>query len=372
MSLSVCVVVGTRPDIIKLSEVIKTIDQHTKLTLVHTGQHYDYELNGVFFEELGVKEPDYFLECAGKTAISTISSIFVKTEELFDEIQPDCLLLYGDCNSSLCVYVAKRKHIPIFHMEAGNRCFDARVPEEVNRKIIDHLSDVNMTISEHARRYLLNEGCDPNFVFKVGSCMKDVLNVHRERIGNSNVLSRLSLDKEGYYLVCMHREENIDNSENLNSFSELLLCLSEKATVVVSTHPKTRAKLKTTANFEEISKREDRILLAKPFGFFDYMNLQKNALCVVSDSGTIFEESSIFSFPAISIRNSFERPEGMDSGVLSVVHWDIDLITAAIDCAIVLKNKRPVEDYEVENVGAKVLNIIFSMINQVNSKIYFK
>lgn len=374
MKLKICAIVGTRPEVIKLSEVLKTLDKFTDLILVHTGQHYDYELNGVFFAELGVRKPDFFLECASSNGrvISTIANILEKTDMLLESVKPECVLIYGDCNSSLAVYAAKRRHIPIFHMEAGNRCFDARVPEEINRKMIDHLSDVNMTISEHARKYLLNEGCDPNFVFKVGSCMNQVLFQNMENIKSSKILENLYLEPKKYYLVSMHREENIDDISNLNSFSEMLFSLAKNSKVVVSTHPKTKSRLMGIEGFKEKLNKSPNILLEKPFGFFDYMFLQKNALCVISDSGTIFEESDLFSFPAVSIRNSFERPEGLDSGVLSVVSWDKDLISNAIRCAISLSSKEFVKDYHVESVDVKVLNIIFSMVHQVNSKIYYK
>ncbi|MCD4743163.1 MAG: UDP-N-acetylglucosamine 2-epimerase (non-hydrolyzing), partial [Desulfobacteraceae bacterium] len=314
MPLKVMTIVGTRPELIKISRVVAELDKFTDHVLVHTGQNYDYELNEIFFKELGIKKPDYFLDSVGKTTAETIGNIITKADEVLEREKPDAVLLYGDTNSCLSVISVKRRKIPIFHMEAGNRCFDQRVPEEINRKIVDHTSDINMTLTEHARRYLIAEGIRPETIIKTGSSMKEVLGFHMAQIKKSNILKKLNLSKRDYFLVSAHREENIDSEKN---FAELLDSLNAiakiyKKSLIVSTHPRTRKRI-------EESGRDDfdkKIEFMKPLGFFDYIALQMNAMCVVSDSGTITEESSLLGFPAVTIRQAHERPEGMDEGTL--------------------------------------------------------
>ena len=308
--LKVMTIVGTRPEIIKLSRVMAELDKYTEHVIVHTGQNYDYELNEIFFQELHIRKPDYFLNAAGRNAAETIANVIRKSDELMEEVRPDAVLLYGDTNSCISVISAKRKKIPIFHMEAGNRCFDQRVPEEINRKIVDHLSDINMPLSEHARKYLLAEGLRPETVIKTGSPMTEVLLYHRDEIEKNTVLEKEGLKKGEYFIVSTHREENVDSEDN---FSDLLVSLNaivEKyhKKVIVSTHPRTRKKLESIG----FVNSNPMIEFMKPFGFMEYIKLQQNAFCVISDSGTITEESSILHFPAITIRQAHERPEGLD------------------------------------------------------------
>ena len=365
----VMTIVGTRPEIIKLSEVIKSLDNVFEHVLVHTGQHYDYELSQVFFEDLGLRAPDIYLDVAhGQTAVQAIAQIFVAFEQVLDEHRPDAVLIYGDTNSCLCAYVAKRKQIPIFHMEAGNRCFDARVPEEVNRKIIDHLSDINMTITEQARRNLIAEGLPENRVFKVGSSMQQILNRNVRKISESNVLQNLSLTPQKYVLVSIHREENITNIAYVEKLYELLGMLRARFDVdyvIVSTHPRTRKALESYGDL-------DRVLMLRPFGFIDYMKLQSDAYCVISDSGTIMEESALWQFPAVTIRDSFERPEGMDAGVLIVCQWNVEQILKAVDIVRAFNHGNIVTDYWGNDVAQKVVAIVASHINQIKSKVYLK
>lgn len=365
----VMTIVGTRPEIIKLSEVIKSLDKVFEHVLVHTGQHYDYELSQVFFEDLGLRAPDIYLDVAhGQTAVQAIAQIFVAFEQVLDKHRPDAVLIYGDTNSCLCAYVAKRKQIPIFHMEAGNRCFDARVPEEVNRKIIDHLSDVNMTITEQARRNLIAEGLPENRVFKVGSSMQQILNRNALKISESKVLQNLSLTSQKYVLVSIHREENITNRAYVEKLYELLGSLITRFDVeyvIVSTHPRTRKALESYGDL-------DRVLMLRPFGFIDYMKLQSDAYCVISDSGTIMEESALWQFPAVTIRDSFERPEGMDAGILIVCQWNVQQILNSVDIVRTFKYENNVTDYLANDVAQKVVVIIASHINQIKNKTYFK
>ena len=307
-------IVGTRPEIIKMSRVISKFKTHANFLLVHTGQNFDYELNQVFFDDLGIDKPDFFLNSAKETASKTIASVIEKTDELIEKCKLDAVLLYGDTNSCLSVISVKRRKIPIFHMEAGNRCFDQRVPEEINRKIVDHLSDINLVLTDHARRYLLNEGIKPETIIKTGSHMYEVLDFYKNQISSSKILEKLNLLEKEYFLISLHREENVDRKENLLSMLNCLDKIAEKYSkpVIVSTHPRTRKRI------DEIIKKKlnKRIKFLKPFGFFDYIKLQMHSKCVVSDSGTITEESSILKFPAITIRNTHERPEGMDAGTL--------------------------------------------------------
>ena len=365
----VMTIVGTRPEIIKLSEVIKALDKSFEHILVHTGQHYDYELSQVFFEDLGVRAPNEFLDVTpGASAIQAISQIFISFDKVLDLHKPDAILVYGDTNSCLCAYVAKRRQIPIFHMEAGNRCFDARVPEEVNRKIIDHLADINMTITEHARRNLLDEGLPTERIFKIGSSMHQVKKEQDHKIETSSILKSLGLTKHNYFLVSIHREENVTNSEYVQNLVHMLKGLRSRfgvQHVVVSTHPRTRKVLEAYGEIEGV-------LMMKPFGFLDYMKLQKDSSCVISDSGTISEESSLWGMPAITIRDSMERPESLDSGGLIVCSWNVDRIFDAIHLAMSLGRTPEIEDYNGGDVSRKVVYIIASQIHQIRTKVYHK
>lgn len=370
--MKVMTIVGTRPEIIKLSCVIEELDKYTEHTLVHTGQNYDYELNEIFFAGMGIRKPDIFLEAVGSTAAETIGNVIIKTDELFKEIKPDAVLLYGDTNSCLSVISAKRNKIPIFHMEAGNRCFDQRVPEEINRKIVDQLSDINMTLTEHARRYLIDEGIRPETIIKTGSSMKEVLARQAEKISNSDVLTRLNLAEGDYFVVSAHREENIDSPTNVSDLVESLntIAVNYSKRIIVSTHPRTQ-KLIERGNF----KFHGLIELMKPLGFADYIKLQQNAFCVISDSGTITEESSILHFPAITIRQAHERPEGMDEGTLVMSGLKKSNVLDAINLVVsqYAENKQPfktVPDYDTDNVSKKVVKIILSYTDYINRTVW--
>jgi UDP-N-acetylglucosamine 2-epimerase (non-hydrolysing) len=373
--MKILTLVGTRPEIIKLSMVIKELDKYTDHILGHTGQNFDYELNEVFFKDLGIRKPDYFLDTAGSTSSQTIANVIAKSDELIKKINPDAFLIYGDTNSCLSVIPAKRNKIPVFHMEAGNRCFDERVPEEINRKIVDHLSDINMPLSEHARRYLIAEGIKPETIIKIGSPMKEVIDNHIEEINASKVLKEEGLKSKDYFIVSSHREENVDSEENFSNFLESLDELTKyyNKKVIVSTHPRTRIKLEKINHINNNSK----ISFLKPFGFNDYMKLQLNAFCVISDSGTITEESSILGFPAITIRQAHERPEGMDEGTLIMSGLKKDKIIESIKIVVAqhLQNGRAtkiVQDYDVDNVSKKVLRIILSYTDYVNRTVWRK
>lgn len=375
MALKVMTIVGTRPEIIKLSRVISELDRYADHTLVHTGQNYDYELNEIFFKDLGLRKPDRFLNAAGTSSAETIGNVIIKADAVMHELSPDALLLLGDTNSCLAVIAAKRRKIPIFHMEAGNRCFDQRVPEEINRKIIDHVSDINLTYTEHARRYLLAEGLKAELVLKTGSPMKEVLDHHKRQIEASDVLSRLDLNNGKYFVVSAHREENIDSIGNFTDFLATLdtLAKTHDQPVVVSTHPRTRKRL------EEQGERDldARIRFLKPLGFFDYVHLQMHAACVISDSGTITEESSILGFPAVTIRQAHERPEGMDEGTLVMCGLKPQRVLEAMRIVMEqfrLKKSacRIVEDYDTDNVSMKVLRIILSYTDYVNRVVWQK
>jgi UDP-N-acetylglucosamine 2-epimerase (non-hydrolysing) len=373
--LNIMIILGTRPEIIKLSEVIKELDRHVNLTLVHTGQNYDYELNEQFFEQLEIRNPDFYLKAKKGTPSETIADIISKSDELFSNIKPDALLVYGDTNSCLCVISAKKRKIPIFHMEAGNRCFDYRVPEEINRKIVDHLSDINLPLSEHARDYLIAEGIKPNTVIKTGSPMLEVLNANMKKILSSDVLERENLHPKKFILVSVHREENLDSKDSFNNLLESIdeLAKKFKIPVIISTHPRTEKKLK------EISYKNNNnlIVFSKPFGFHDYVNLQLNSFCVISDSGTITEESSILNIPAVTIRQSHERPEGMDESVLIMsglkkqrVIDSVKVVTKHHDFS--KRTISPVYDYQVDNVSKKILRIIISYVDYVNRTVWHK
>jgi len=362
-------IVGTRPEIIKLSRVISELDKYSNHILVHTGQNYDYELNQIFFNDLGIKKPDYFLEAAGSSAADTIANVIAKSDVIFEKENPDALLIYGDTNSCLSVISAKRRKIPIFHMEAGNRCFDLRVPEEINRKIVDHLSDINMVLSEHARRYLISEGIRPETIIKTGSSMYEVLNYYKDKIQSSDVLDRESLQKDKYFLISAHREENIDSAENFQILIELLDRLAKLfgLRIIFSTHPRTRKKMESFG----YENRNHLVEFMKPYGFFDYISLQKNAFCVISDSGTITEEASLLQFPAITIRQAHERPEGMDEGTVIMTGLNIDNIISSIKITRSQFEDTPipfnvVPDYIVDNLSKKVVKIIYSYKSYVN------
>jgi len=375
MTMKVMTIVGTRPEIIKLSRVIYELDQHINHILVHSGQNYDYELNEIFFQQLGIRKPDYFLNAVGKTVAQTIGNVIANADKVMEKEKPDALLLLGDTNSCLAAISAKRRKIPIFHMEAGNRCFDLRVPEEINRKIVDHISDINLTYTEHARRYLLAEGIRPETVIKTGSPMKEVLTYYLPQIEASDVLPRLELEPARYFVVSAHREENIDSNINFQNLLESLRAIAKKheMPVIVSTHPRTRKRLEGLG----ITKLDARINFLKPLGFFDYVKLQMKAFCVISDSGTITEESSILDFPAVTIRQAHERPEGMDEGVLIMSGLKAERVLHSIE--IVTSQQagkerqfRIVEDYDTENVSKKVVRIIMSYIDYVNRTVWFR
>lgn len=373
--MKVMTIVGTRPEIIKLSRVIAEIDLHLDHILVHSGQNYDYELNEIFFQELGIRKPDYFLNAVGQSVAHTIGNVIAKADEVMEQEQPDALLLLGDTNSCLAAIAAKRRKIPIFHMEAGNRCFDLRVPEEINRKIVDHISDINLTYTEHARRYLLTEGLRPETVIKTGSPMKEVLAYHREQIEESDVLERLELAKGKYFVVSAHREENVDSETNFTNLLASLCAIAKtyEYPVIVSTHPRTRKRLEG----KRADELDPRIRFMKPLGFLDYVKLQMNAACVVSDSGTITEESSILNFPAVTIRQAHERPEGMDEGTLIMCGLEADSVLKSIEVVVDQRTDdanrfRTVGDYDIDNVSAKVLRIILSYTDYVNRTVWKK
>jgi len=373
--LKVLTVVGTRPEIIRLSEVIKKLDVSESIEhiLVHTGQNYDYELNEVFFSDLGLRKPNHFLNAAGGNATTTIGQIIINIDPVLENEKPDAFLVLGDTNSCLCAIPAKKRHIPIFHMEAGNRCFDQRVPEETNRRIVDHISDINLTYSDIAREYLLREGLPADRIIKTGSPMFEVLNANMEQIDNSEVLSRLSLEKEKYFVVSAHREENI-NSDNFEKLVATLNLIAEKykLPIIVSTHPRTRNKIN-----EKGIQFNPLIQLMKPLGFHDYNHLQKSAFAVLSDSGTISEESSIMNFPALNIRDAHERPEAMEEASVMMVGLNTERIIQGL--VLLEKQKRgnqrtlrPVSDYSMPNVSEKVVRIIMSYTDYVNRVVWSK
>ena len=370
----VMTVVGTRPEIIRLSRVMAALDRYMDQIIVHTGQNYDYELNQVFFDDLELRKPDYFLEAAGKTACETVGQIIAKVDDVLVKEKPDALLVLGDTNSCLAAYPAKRQKIPVFHMEAGNRCFDQRVPEEINRKIIDHISDINMPYSNIAREYLLREGILPDRIIKTGSPMYEVLHHYMPKIKVSDVLKRLNLQPTEYFVVSAHREENIDAPEQFTKLIEVLNKLAETYSyhIIVSTHPRTRKRIDT-----ENVRFNGLVELMKPLGFNDYVKLQVHAKAVLSDSGTINEESSILNFPALNIRNAHERPEGMEEGAVMMTGFEWKVIKNAIQ---ILENQpvgndrllRIVNDYCMPNVSQKVVRIILSYTDYVNRFVWYK
>ena len=373
--LKIMTIVGTRPEIIRLSRVIDKLDKYTDHILVHTGQNYDYELNQIFFDDLGIRSPDHFLEAAGANAAETIGQIIITSDEILDKIKPDALLILGDTNSCMSVLSAKKRKIPCFHMEAGNRCFDMRVPEEINRRIVDHTADINLPYSSIARGYLIQEGLKPDMIIKTGSPMNEVLRFYRSSIESSSILERLNLRKDCFFLVSAHREENIDLLPN---FQKLVLVLNGIADqydlpVIVSTHPRTQKRID-----DSNTKFHKNIKLLKPLSFSDYNFLQMNAKACLSDSGTINEESSILNFPALNIREAHERPEGMEEASVMMVGLDLERIIQALciledqtsgnDTRTLMK----VADYDVENVSDKVLRIILSYVDYVNRVVWQK
>lgn len=373
--MKVMTILGTRPEIIKLAEVIKELDKYTSHILVHTGQNFDYELNEVFFNDLEIRKPDYFLNVADSTLSKTIGNIISNSDEVMEKENPDAILLYGDTNSCLSIISAKRRKIPVFHMEAGNRCFDERVPEEINRKIVDHLADINLVITEQARYYLEREGIAAERIIKVGSSMKEIFDKYKNKIDNSNILKKLSLEKNKYFVVSSHREEVVDIKENLIDLIETLntLCDKYKYKIIFSTHPRTRKLIEKLGDI----KTNENILFSKPFGFFDYICLQKNAFCTLSDSGTITEESSLLNFPAITIRNVHERPEGNDEGTLIMCGYKKERVLKAVEVVTeqYKENKnimRTVADYNVNNLSLKVVRIILGYTDYINEYIWRK
>jgi UDP-N-acetylglucosamine 2-epimerase len=372
--LKVMTIVGTRPEVIRLSRVIKQLDQYCDHVLIHTGQNYDYELNEVFFSELNIRRPNEFLESAGNTAAETIGRIIIGVDRTLAEHKPDAVLVLGDTNSCLSVIAAKRRMIPIFHMEAGNRCFDSRVPEEINRRIIDHTADIHLTYSEIAREYLLREGLPPEQIIKIGSPMREVINHHMEAIDASDVLSRLGLEERKYFVVSAHREENVDSPENLHRLFDILntMATTYEEPIVVSTHPRTRK------NIEALGLvAHSHVSFHRPFGFIDYVKLQICAHAVLSDSGTITEESSLLNFPALNLREAHERPEGFEEASVMFVGLDRNRTMQALE---VLANQprgairllHMVKDYKPDNVSSKVLRILLSYTSYVNRRVWYR
>lgn len=372
--MKVITVLGTRPEIIRLSLVIKQLDKYTEHIIVHTGQNYDYELNQIFFDDLNIRKPDHFLNAAGSTPMETISNVILKFDKLIEENMPDALLVLGDTNSSLCVIPAKRRKIPIFHMEAGNRCFDLRVPEEINRKIVDHISDINLPYSSIAREYLLREGFPPEQIVKTGSPMFEVLKFYGEKINESIILSQLNLTKGKYFVLSTHREENVDSEQSLRKISQIINEISTKYKypVLFSLHPRTRERIERfQIQFNPL------VQFMSPLGFTDYIKLQKDAYCVISDSGTLTEEASILDFAAINIREVHERPEGTEKGAVILTGLDERVVLDSIQIAVELNsadNRRSeiVNDYSIDNVSHIVLKTIIGYTGYINRRVWKK
>ena len=370
--MKVMTVVGTRPEIIRLSRTIVKLDEHCEHILVHTGQNFDYELNEVFFQDLEIRKPDYFLNVAGKNGAETIGNVIIEVDALLSQVEPDAMLILGDTNSCLAVVSAKKRKIPIFHMEAGNRCFDQRVPEEINRRIIDHTADINLTYSSIAREYLLSEGLRPDMVIKTGSPMREVLSYYSDGIKNSKILEKLNLIEDQYFVISAHREENIDSEINFSKLINVLNCLAEKYNlpIIVSTHPRTKNRIDSSK-----VKFHEKVQLLKPLGFKDYNKLQISSKIVLSDSGTISEESSILNFPALNIREANERPEAFEEASVMMVGLEIERIFQAIS---ILDNKaktsqnslRQVADYSMPNVSEKIVRIIHSYTDYVKRVVW--
>ena len=358
--LKILTVLGTRPEIIRLASVMKLLDEHTEHQIVHTGQNYDFELNQVFFDELGVKKPDHFLEVDTSSLGKVLGEILIKTEAVFLKEKPDAVLVLGDTNSAIATLMAKRMKIPTYHMEAGNRSFDANVPEEINRKMVDHLADFNLVYTEHARRHLLSEGLSHRFIYLTGSPMAEVLDSHKDSIESSAILDDLSLEKNKYFIVSVHREENVDHPQNLKKVISCLDALYKEFNlpVIVSTHPRTKNRLEKLG----IDDLKGDIRFLKPFGFFDYNNLQKNSFCAISDSGTISEESAMLDFPAVTLRNSIERPEALDKGSIALTGLNEDVLISAVRLVTTEKeyysHREVPEEYKVMNTSLRVLKLI--------------
>lgn len=372
--MKVTTIVGTRPEIIRLSRVMAALDRYTEHTIVHTGQNYDYELNQIFFEDLAIRKPDFFLQAVGETAAETIGLIIAKADAILRDIQPDAVLILGDTNSCLAAIAAKRQKIPIFHMEAGNRCFDQRVPEEINRRIVDHISDVNLPYSTLSRQYLLNEGLPPDRVIKTGSPMYEVLHHYMPQIEASNVLERLGLQAGDYFVISAHREENVDSPEQFGKLITILRNLAELSgqRVIMSTHPRTRKRLEA----EQVTLPKT-VKLMKPFGFNDYVHLQLHAKAVLSDSGTITEESSILNFPALNIRQAHERPEGMEEGAVMMVGLEWERIREGLNILEAQGRQQQrmlhiVKDYKAPQVSEKIVRIVTSYTDYVNRVVWQK
>lgn len=371
----VMTIVGTRPELIKMCRVIDEFDRQFEHVLVHTGQNYDFELNQVFFDELGIRKPDHFLGAAGATASQTIAQVIAKADEVMMAEKPEAVLIYGDTNSGIAVIPAKRHKIPVFHMEAGNRCFDQRVPEELNRKVIDHLSDINMVLTEHARRYLIAEGIRPETIIKTGSHMREVLDHFMPQIKASTVITEMGLEAGRYFLVSAHREENVDSPAALTDLLATLDALTKKfeMPVIVSTHPRTRKRLEDLGN----GPIDTRVRFLKPFGFFDYNHLQINAFCTLSDSGTITEEASLLGLPAVTLRNAHERPEGMDAGTLVMCGLKKEYVLDAVAMVTEQHGRKgtaptPVADYESPHASRQISRIVMSYIDYVNRTVWRK
>ncbi|GLZ85873.1 UDP-N-acetyl glucosamine 2-epimerase [Metapseudomonas resinovorans] len=373
--LKVMTLVGTRPELIKMSRVIAELDKQVQHILVHSGQNYDYELNQVFFDDLEIRKPDHFLGAAGETAAKTIAEVISKADEVFELEKPDALLLYGDTNTCLAVIAAKRRKIPVFHMEAGNRCFDQRVPEELNRKVLDHLSDINMVLTEHARRYLIAEGIRPETIIKTGSHMEEVLDYYMPRIRASDVVVREELEEDKFFIVSAHREENVDTPDNLRDLLATLRALAStyQYPIIVSTHPRTRKRLEALGE----SLEHPLIRFVKPFGLLDYIKLQMSAFCVLSDSGTITEEASLLNLPAITIRNAHERPEGMDEGTLIMSGLKVEGVLDAVRVVTSQHDRARrvmpvVRDYQAGPVSKQVVRVVLSYTDYINRTVWSK
>jgi UDP-N-acetylglucosamine 2-epimerase (non-hydrolysing) len=369
--MKIMTVVGTRPEIIRLSRTMALLDEHVNHVIVHTGQNYDYELNEIFWEDMELRKSDHFLGIATSSLGASVGDIVRQSEKILKQENPDALLVLGDTNSCLSAYMAKRMHIPIFHMEAGNRCFDFNVPEEINRRIIDHIADYNLVYTEHARRHLLSEGLPHNRIYLTGSPMKEVLIYYKPKIDTSNVKEKLNLDKKGYFLVSAHREENVDAPENLEKILNIMNALAEeyKLPVIVSTHPRTRKRIEDLKDYNP----NELIHFMKPFGYFDYIHLQQHAKCVLSDSGTVSEESAILSFPAITIRNSMERPEAIDQGTIILTGLINDIVLGSVRLVIKEFERRSkynkiCREYQIENTSWRVLKVILGNTKLSNKR----
>ena len=370
--IKVMTVVGTRPEIIRLSRVIAKLDQYTEHVLAHTGQNYDYELNDIFFEDLEIRRPDYYLEAAGKNPAETVGMVIARSYDVMNKEKPDAILILGDTNSCLAAYSAKRLKIPVFHMEAGNRCFDERVPEEINRRLVDHIADINLPYSQISREYLLMEGIPADRIIKTGSPMYEVLHYYMPKIKSSNILERLNLKENDYYLVSCHREENVEDPEKFKKLIDVLNGLTDefKKRIIFSTHPRTRKRIEA----ERVSL-SPLVEMHKPFSFSDYVRLGLGAIAVLSDSGTITEESSILNFPALNIREAHERPEGMEEGAVMMVGFDLEKIIQALN---VTRNQpkgdsrilKMINDYDAPNVSEKILRIIISYIAYIKRNVW--